>query len=237
MQNPIYNIKKLEDLLDRYNFNNIDKMIFIEIVKPIYFHEEFQKRLVAENFPHHGKLSLGEHILNDAIITYLICIKKLEKGINVNLKLAIIIAMFHDLYECPWPLSLPKNKIVNYHAFRHPIEAIVNAYTWFPEYFADKDEAEIIIDGIIHHMYPFPVRSINTKFKYLELNNLAKLKLMNKNIKRMIVESTNRKRIGNISFSKSRYLEGRIISRADKIATFKTEKKYLMILKATILGK
>ena len=43
----------------------------------------------------------------------------------------------------------------NKHGFIHPIEAVVNAITWFPNIFLDEHDSLMIIDGIIHHMYPF----------------------------------------------------------------------------------
>ena len=47
-----------------------------------------------------------------------------------------------------------KKILRNKHGFVHPIEAVVNAITWFPQYFKTKEKTVIIIDGIIHHMFP-----------------------------------------------------------------------------------
>ena len=81
----------------------------------------------------------------------------------INLKIAIYIAMFHDLYEEPWQNNIKSKgkKFKNLHGFTHPIEAVVNAITWFPNIFQDEEESLMIIDGIIHHMYPLPVRAID----------------------------------------------------------------------------
>lgn len=111
--------------------------------------------------------------------------------------------------------------MANKHGFVHPIEAILNAYTWYPSYFKDIDTAEIIIDGIIHHMFPIPVRAIDGKD--LEINNQEKFDNIPINIKKLIIYSSLRYKIGPISLCKSKYKEGKIMSRADKIVFFKKE--------------
>lgn len=46
---------------------------FLSIIQPIIYHEEFMKRCLNE-FSHHSNISLGEHIIKDAIVTYKLAI-------------------------------------------------------------------------------------------------------------------------------------------------------------------
>lgn len=210
MSNETYYL--LKKVWIKYNYTEEEKRRFLYIILPIIKHEEFQKRIDNSLYPHHGLISLGEHILSVAAITF-----KLANNKLVDQELATIIAMFHDLYEIPWG-TIKKEHFCDKHGFVHPIEATINAITWFPQYFNLEKKAEIIIDGIIHHMYPFPVRTLNGE--NIELNNKEKLGNIAINIKNIIILSTLRKRIGKISFCQSRFLEGRIVSEADKIVSF-----------------
>ena len=110
-------------------------------------------------------------------------------------------------------------EIFNGYGFRHPIEAVINANTWYPELFSDEN-SKIIVDGIVHHMFPLPV----TAFK-IDENNGKKLKnfelidkLSEENIQHLI-ESSNRNRIGLVSLIRSLYPEIKVMSTADKIAS------------------
>ena len=150
--------KELNDIFDKYNLDTNDRNYLIKIVNPITNHVEFQKRMTNE-FMHHGSITLGMHILEDMVISYLIAKKKK----NVNIDLVVIIALFHDLYTIPWQNNKDAHVkyFINKHGFRHPIEAVVNAITWYPDYFKNIDEAIIIVDRIIHHMFPLKVREFN----------------------------------------------------------------------------
>jgi len=207
-------------LFDKYELHEVERTEIYNIIKNIFLHDEFQRRC-TEEFLHHGHTTLGEHLLEDTIITYLLLTG--EKVEYINLELSLKIAMMHDLYTVPWQNSgIKKNSFFHQHGFSHPIESVINALTWFKEDFEDEYKARVIIDGIIHHMYPLPVLSYdNNKKNDLELNNFKLLKGISKKHKDMIVESTNRGKIGKVSLSKSLYLEGRILARADKIATTK----------------
>ena len=178
-----------------------------DIIEPIASSKEFITRC-DDPFFHHDKVTLGEHLLCDTIVSYKIAKKKKK-----NTKLACLIAMFHDMYEKPWQNAHDHKKLWNKHGFTHPIEAAINAITWYPEYFKDED-AYIIIDGIIHHMYPLPVRAINSS--EMDLNNDATYKKLPIKFKKMIIKSSKRWSIGKISFCRSKYKEGRIMSKADK---------------------
>ena len=208
-------LKEIDNKFKTYKVENKEE--FIKIVEPIISHEEFQKRFDNKQYPHHGNTSLGQHIISDAIMTYKLAQKK-----KCNVKLATLTAMFHDLYELPWQNSGRKeSRFTNKHGFTHPLEATINAITWFPEYF-DEDNYKVLIVGILHHMYPFPVRALNNIDA--ELNNKHKLETIDDLLKEYIIESSNRKRIGTISFSRSKYKEGRLVSLADKLITLRSDK-------------
>lgn len=212
--------KILNNLMNKYELNSEEKEEFYNYIKDIYLHPFFQERL-KPTFPHHAKITLGEHILEDSIVTYILS-KKYEKYPHYNKKLAIIISMFHDLYIEPWQNNIKGklNKFPNKHGFRHPIEAIIAAITHYPQYFNNLDDAKIIIDGVIHHMYPFPVRRLEIGHEnILELNNYPDLLNINKELLDIIIESSNRHSFRYYSFTKSLYLEGRTMSKADKIVS------------------
>ena len=227
------NQQLLNDLLDRFELSKKEKEEFLQIATPIIKHEEFQKRMNAEEFPHHAKVSLGEHIISDAILTYKLTKKKKWK--KEEQKRAIKIALFHDLYELPWQNSgIKKKMLTNKHGFTHPIEAAINAATWYPELFKEDVEREIILDGIIHHMFPFPVRALNDKDA--ELHNQEKFEKLPENIRKNIIDSSKRKKIKSISFSRSKYQEGRIVSKADKKIAWGKELKSFHGLLACVTG-
>lgn len=214
------NKKKLNNLIDKYNLDDDNKNEFLSIIMPIVSHSEFQRRMTNE-FLHHSNITLGEHIIEDAIVTYLLC-KNTKKNININL--AVKIAMFHDLYTIPWQNNKKNTKVKkvsNKHGFRHPIEAVVNAYSWYPDEFNNEKDAEIIIDGIIHHMYPLPVvRLKESNYNSIELRNYEEFKKLPNNIKNLIIKSSNRRKLFKLSFCKSKYNEGRIMSKSDKKVSF-----------------
>ena len=208
---------KYKEFAKFYNLSSYDTKKLWGIIKPICEHEEFQKRCLAP-FWHHDNKTIGEHILCDTIVTYIMIKKLKNNNIKcVNLNNACLIAMFHDLYEYPWQNQKIKKKLFNKHGFVHPIEATVNAITWFPEYFQNKDRAMVLIDGIIHHMYPFPVRAVD---ETMDLNNWEKFQNLEDKFKDMIKLSTKLGRIGKLSFRKSFFPEGRILSSADKKVSF-----------------
>ena len=71
-------------------------------------------------------------------------------------------------------------------------------------------------------MYPLPVLCFKeSKDNELELLNYNLIKKIPKKYKKMMIESTSRHKIGNVSITPSKYLEGRIMARADKIASTK----------------
>lgn len=208
-KNIIYSI------FNKYKLSNEDMDYLYSIIEPIVINPEFEKRLTGE-FKHHSDITLGEHIIEDACQTYLLCKKKKKE---VNILVAVRIAMFHDLYTLPWQNNKAAKvvKFSNKHGFRHPIEAVINAYTWYPKLFPNNKETKMIIDGIIHHMFPLPVSRVkDLSINKNELKNFDDVKKLPKYIIDSIIESTNRKTIMKFSLSRSKYLEGRMLSKADK---------------------
>lgn len=227
------NQQLLNKLLDKYGLDEEEKKDFLQIAIPIVKHPEFQRRMNAGEFPHHAKVSLGEHIISDAILTYKLTKKKKWK--KENQQRSIIIALFHDLYEEPWQNNDKRKRFTNKHGFRHPIEAAINAATWYPEYFKDDKEAEILLDGIIHHMFPFPVRVLNNIDA--ELHNQEKFEELSPSIQQIIIASTKRKRFRTIAFSRSKYIEGRIVSSADKKIAIGKELRSFHGILACVTGR
>ena len=62
------NKEKYESLLNKY-LNKEEIEDINRIIYPIFIHQEFQKRMGKE-FLHHSDITLGEHIIEDAIVTY-----------------------------------------------------------------------------------------------------------------------------------------------------------------------
>ena len=216
------NNRTLENILNKHRLSSKEKNDLINMIEIIYIHDEFQRRMTSE-FKHHGEITLGAHILEDTVVTYLLSKKYLNKDKmpNYSMDLAVKIAMLHDLYTLPWQNNpaAGTREFFNGHGFRHPIEAVINANAWYPELFSDEN-SKIIIDGIVHHMFPLPV----TAFK-IDENNGNELKnfelvdkLSEENIQ-YLIESSNRNRIGLVSLSRSLYPEGKVMSTADKIAS------------------
>lgn len=58
---------------------------------------------MTDEYYHHDKITLGEHILEDTIVTYLLS-KKHKKNPKYNTNVASKIAMMHDLNMYPLPV-------------------------------------------------------------------------------------------------------------------------------------
>lgn len=214
------NKEKLDKIFKKYNLLLDEKDEIYSVIESIFLHDEFQKRMTSE-FPHHGEITLGEHILEDTIVTYLLS-KKHRNEPTFEMEIALRIAMMHDLYELPWqnnPAADTKH-FFNKHGFRHPIEAVINGNAWYPEIFEAKDDAEKIIDGVVHHMYPLPVTSFKDSLDNpLELKNFERVNLLDSTNKEILTNSSNRGKVGPVSLATSKYKEGRIMSNADKIVS------------------
>ena len=227
----------LEKLFIKYNLNKEDQDYLKSIMIPIIMNPNFLQRL-TNDYLHHSDITLGEHIIEDGILTYLLSKKKLKKKSNYRIDLAVKIAMLHDLYTIPWQNNKEArvHHFFSKHGFRHPIEAVINSITWYPELFNNYDDSKIIIDGIVHHMYPLPVRVLNEKkIDKLELKNIDNYNKLDDNYKDLLINSSKRKRIGVISLSKSKYLEGKVMSKADKKVSRK-QIKNISSAKALLTG-
>ena len=222
----------LNKIISKYDLEVKERNYLKKLINPIIIHPEFQRRMTKE-FPHHGDISLGEHIIEDSIVTYKLA--KLKN--NIRMDLAIRIAMFHDLYTINWQNNKDAKvkHFLHKHGFRHPIEAVINAINWYPEYFSNYDEANIIIDGIIHHMFPLPVLRVKDNVETLELKNYLSYQKLNINYQNMIKDSLMRKRVGPVSFSRSHYQEGRIMAKADRLVSRKQIKDFES-LKSLVTG-
>lgn len=232
------NDKILYKLLKKYGLTEVEKEEILNIINFIYTHDEFQRRM-TEEFYHHDKITLGEHILEDTIISYILA-KKYNKKTNVSLETTCKIAMLHDLYTIPWQNNPDgkEKKFLNKHGFRHPIEAVINAVTWYPEIF-ELEDAKKIIDGVVHHMFPFPVLAYEDRDDNpLELKNFEAVKNLDEVTKNILIESSNRGKIGRITFVPSMYPEGNIVSIADKMTSINNFKgSNLGSLTALVTGK
>ena len=226
----------ISNLFNKYLLNDNEINEIKKIITPIVSSEEFKNRM-TNLYPHHGKITLGEHIIEDAIVTYKLSKKQRIKNKNYRIDLAIEIAMFHDLYTIPWQNN--KESKVNYffhkHGFRHPIEAIINSINWYPEYFNNINDTKIIIDGVLHHMFPLPVLAFKDNVSNLELKNTSLYNNLSNWQKEVICESLQRKRLGSISISRSRYKEGKIMSKADRIVS-RHQIKDFRSLKSLVTG-
>lgn len=214
------NYELLHLLFTRYNLSDNEKEELLNIIKCIFIHDEFQRRCTQE-FAHHDRITLGQHIIEVTIMTYILS-KKYSKKKRIDLNIALKIAMLHDLYAQPWQNNpqADVNSFFNKHGFRHPIEAVINGSVWFPDIFNKEKEAKIIIDGIVHHMFPLPVvRFRESKHNVAELKNFEYVNLMAPMVKEHLINSSNRIVMGNISISPSIYNEGKIVSFADKIVS------------------
>lgn len=109
MSNINKNKKKLNKIMDKYNLTSYEKNEFFGIINKIFSHKEFQNRMTCK-FMHHGKITLGYHILQVTVVTYSLCKMNREK---VNIELALYIAMMHDLYSKPWQNNI-KEKAKKY---------------------------------------------------------------------------------------------------------------------------
>lgn len=233
------NLNKLMNLLDKHNLDNEEKEELLSIIMYIFNHDEFQRRMTKE-FYHHDKITLGEHILEDTIVTYILS-KKLKDKKDYDINIAVKTAMFHDLYVYPWqnnPSNVEK-RFCNKHGFRHPNEAIVNAITWFKDDFRDLEKSKKIIDGVIHHMYPFPVTKFDiSSYDLMELNNFNMIGSFDKDIIDILMESGNRFTVGDFSIALSKYKEGQIMNLSDKIVSISNLKgSNINGYKALITGK
>lgn len=228
---------RIKEYAKKMNFTSEELDNYFEIIFPIIMHDEFQRRL-TKDFPHHDDITLGEHILMVSLKTYQIALKY-NKNPNfgtIDIKTSILIALFHDYYTLPWqnnPNNIAEN-FYNKHGFVHPVEAVINSTNLYPEYFIDPVISKKIVDGVLHHMYPFPVRSIDGSD--MELNNEYLYQKMPIDIKNNMIMSTSKGKMGKYSFALTKYKEGQIVNIADKIVSAGLDLKNFNSLCALVTG-
>lgn len=122
----------------------IDYMEYYDIVRPILFSEEFQRR---KNFPHHGEITVYDHCLNVSKKAYVI-----SKILMVDYYSASIGGLLHDFYTKPWQDVKEKVPFFKKHGFRHAGEAFINANYFYPAFMNIKIE-----DIIKRHMFPLNI--------------------------------------------------------------------------------
>ena len=233
------NNKLIFSLLKKYELSNDEIEELVNVIESIYQHDEFQRR-ISKEFSHHDDITLGYHIIEVTILAYILS-KRYSKNKEIDLNVALKIAMLHDLYTQPWQNNpeAAVNKFFNMHGFRHPIESVINGSVWFPEIFDKNKETEIIIDGIVHHMFPLPVaKFIEDNSNPLELRNFNYVEAMDPIVKNALINSSDRCSIGSISITPSIHIEGRIVSTADKIVSINNLKRSnINGIKALVTGK
>ena len=71
-------------------------------------------------------------------------------------------------------------------------------------------------------MYPLPVRVFtDNNNNSLEIKNYFQIDKLTETNKKIIISSSKRKKIGNISICRSLYKEGRVMSKADKLVSIR----------------
>ncbi len=130
---------------------------WLEIVKDILLHKEFQKRKLF----HHHKGNLWEHLTEVSYYSYL-----MAKTKNADERVCAIAGLLHDFYpkaykysqelydENPEYLTDVKKKqpIHQMHGFTHAEAAAKNAWKYFPEFMNEKIES-----CIKTHMFPLNI--------------------------------------------------------------------------------
>ena len=137
-----------------------------KIVRKILKNKEFQKRRL---FNHHKNESLWTHSIKVSFYSYKFALEH-----NINAYNCAIAGLLHDFYTRAWQdgielttldnkyrdrfINPKKEKLLEKHAFTHPIEALVNSKKYFKKYLNKNIE-----NAIVTHMFPL---SIITKNKY-----------------------------------------------------------------------
>jgi uncharacterized protein len=117
---------------------------FNDLIKDILEHPEFQQ---LANFTHHYPISILEHSLSVAHLTYSWSCR-LKSIIKLDVRSATRGALLHDFYLYDWHLPRPDGS--RWHGFRHPRIACRNAERCFD--LSPKEK-----DIILKHMWPLTV--------------------------------------------------------------------------------
>lgn len=114
----------------------------LQIIATILENEEFKKR---KSFRHHGEISVYEHSLKVALLSYKIGSK--FKYLDIN---SILVgSLLHDFYFRDWQSYKEKRPFLKKHGFVHAKEALENSEIYFPDLMNDKTR-----NIILRHMFP-----------------------------------------------------------------------------------
>lgn len=114
----------------------------LQIIATILENEEFKKR---KSFRHHGEISVYEHSLRVALLSYKIGSK--FKYLDIN---SILVgSLLHDFYFRDWQSYKEKRPFLKKHGFVHAKEALENSEIYFPDLMNDKTR-----NIILRHMFP-----------------------------------------------------------------------------------
>lgn len=131
----------------------------LKIVASILENEEFKKR---KYYHHHGEISVYEHSLKVAMLSYKI--GGMFKKIDIN---SIIVgSLLHDFYFKDWQSYKEKRPFLKKHGFVHAKEALENSEIYFPNLMNDKTR-----NIILRHM--FPLNKIPPKYKEAWIVSIA----------------------------------------------------------------
>ena len=145
-----------EEILDIYKNDEFYKSWY-KIVKKILKNKEFQKRRL---FTHHENESLWTHSIKVSFNSYKFALKH-----GVNAYNCAIAGILHDFYTRAWQdgieleqldnkyrdrfINPKKERLLEMHAFTHPLEALENSRKYFKKYLNKNIE-----NAIATHMFP-----------------------------------------------------------------------------------
>lgn len=131
----------------------------LKIMATILENEEYKKR---KQFNHHGEISVYEHSLKVAILSYKIA-RKIK---NIDIDSVLIGSLLHDFYFKDWQSYKEKRPFLKKHGFVHAKEALENSEIHFQDMMNDK-----VRNIILRHM--FPLNKIPPKYKEAWIVSLA----------------------------------------------------------------
>ena len=118
---------------------------FYKIVRKVLYNKEFKRRKL---FTHHGNISVYDHSLRVAYLSY-----KISKKLKLDYKNAAIGGILHDMYYEPWQDKPSIKPFYKKHGFVHANQALNNSKKLFPEFINDNT-----IDIISKHMFPLNIK-------------------------------------------------------------------------------
>lgn len=117
---------------------------WLDIVKPILYSEEFQKR---KTFRHHGQTTVYDHSVKVSFKSY-----KMARFLHLDYRSAAIAGLLHDFYSTPWQDIKIKQPLFKMHAFSHANNALENSKKFYSTYLNPSIE-----NAILRHMFPLNI--------------------------------------------------------------------------------